>query len=125
MVALLITLFVYLIPTVTTGFFWYVQMGLSSVFYIILIYHFAKIRERLYLIVVEFISLLCLLLSLYNNFISDNLVYIINSAFILELMICIGGLALGVNRRDTSIRNSSDDNHRHNRIGLLFSEGVL
>ena len=125
MVALLITLFVYLIPTVTTGFFWYVQMGLSSVFYIILIYHFAKIRERLYLIVVEFISLLCLLLSLYNNFISDNLVYIINSAFILELMICIGGLALGVNRRDTSIRNPGDDNHRHNRIGLLFSEGVL
>ncbi len=124
MTALLITLGVYAVPIFTKGVWWFVQMTLLSFIYIALIYHFSKIRERMWLIGVESINLICLFIYFIeysithtHSFVSAASPYIIQTCFFLEVVIILGGLAIGVRKRDKILgagdfdRNSSDRRH--------------
>lgn len=130
--ALLITLAIYAIPVFTKGQYWYIQLALSSVLYIILIYHFARIRERVYLIGVEFINLSCIataFASLYifqsQNFITSYITDIIQTAFIAEIMIILTGAAIGVRKRDTTMgSNRSDRNKSDYRFSVSFKDFI-
>ena len=107
MSALLITLGVYAVPIFTHGIWWFVQMTLLSFVYIALIYHFSKVRERTWLIAVESFNLICLFVYFIeycithtNSFVSAASPVIIQSCSILELIIALGGIAVGVRKRD-------------------------
>jgi hypothetical protein len=113
MSALLITLAVYVVPIFTKGIWWFVQMTLLSFIYIALIYHYSKMRERAWLIGVEFVNLACLFVYFVEycithtqSFVSAHSPFIIQACFILELLIILGGLAIGVRKR-----------HKVNRAG--------
>jgi len=125
MTALLITLGVYVVPIFTNGVWWFVQMTLLSFIYIVLIYRYSKIRERLWLIVVEAVNLICLVIffidysmthifnagviSANKSVIEIASPYIIQTCFFLELLIILGGLAIGVRRRN-KILGAGDSN---------------
>lgn len=126
--ALLITLFAYAIPATFTGLAWYFQASVTSVLYIVLIYHFAKARERLLLIVVEFVSLACISFSFYSAYIIDsqnyvraNITDIMTAVFLIELLIS-GGIALGVSRRSTTLRRDHSDSDQSINRNNLFDK---
>jgi hypothetical protein len=115
--ALLITLGIYAIPVWFTGLLWYAQASTSSILYIILIHKYSKTRERLPLIVVEIINLLLILfcfvtkyLIVNQNFVRANIADIMLTVFLIELLISVGGIALGVSRRNTTLRNTPASN---------------
>lgn len=130
--ALLITLAIYAIPSMFHGKFWFIQASVSSILYIILIYHFAKIRERGILIGVEFISMACIATSFYqfyvvhsSNFISDNIAAILNAVFFLEIFIVMLGGAIGVRKRDPILRRACADHDKSCYRNLLRTEGFI
>lgn len=128
MSALLITLGVYAVPIFTKGIFWFVQMTFLSLIYIALIYHYSKIRERAWLIGVEFINLACLFVYFVeysithtHSFISAHSPIIIQACFILELLIILGGIAIGVRKRSKVLRSGGTDRDTFNWRNYLFS----
>lgn len=130
--ALLITLAVYAIPVYATGILWFLQLGFCSLIYIMLIYYFAKIRERAILIVIELINLTCITTTFYNfyisksqSFVSANITDIITACFLAELLVVLGGLAIGVRKRDTTIRGSDSASDTRDSRFFLLSESNL
>jgi putative Mn2+ efflux pump MntP len=130
--ALLITLSIYAIPVYLTGILWFLQLGFSSLIYIMLIYHFAKIRERTVLIGIELINLTCITTTFYNfyisksqSFVSVNITDIILACFLAELVIILGGLAIGVRKRHTTIRRPDSVSDTRDRRFFLLSENTL
>lgn len=128
MSALLITLGVYAVPIFTKGIWWFVQMTLLSFIYIALIYHYSKMRERAWLIGVEFVNLACLFVYFVeysithtHSFISAHSPFIIQSCFILELLIILGGIAIGVRKRSKVLRARDSDRDSSNRRDYLFN----
>jgi hypothetical protein len=128
MSALLITLGVYAAPIFTKGVWWFVQMTLLSFIYIALIYHYSKIRERLWLIGVEFVNLACLFVYFVeysithtHSFVSAGSPYIIQACFILEMLIIMGGLAIGVRKRNKVLGASDSNRDPFNRRNFLFN----
>ncbi len=125
MSALLITLGVYAVPIFTKGVWWFFQMTLLSFIYIYLIYHYSKIRERLWLIAVEAVNLICLciyfvdyskthifnegVVSINKSAIELGIPYIIQTCFFLEALIVLGGLTIGVRKRN-KVLGASDSN---------------
>ena len=132
MIALLITLSIYSIPVVASGHWWFIQLGFSSLVYISLIYHFAKIRERTALIGIELINLACIFIFAYNyflklpeNIVTANIYYIIQACFFLELIVIVGGIALGVSRRYTNHSSANNPWHPFDRRNNLLFEGSI
>lgn len=130
--ALLITLAIYAIPVYATGILWFLQLGFSSLIYIMLIYHFSKIRERTVLIGIELINLTCITTTFYNfyisksqSFVSVNITDIILACFLAELVIILGGLAIGVRKRHTTIRRPDSVSDTRDRRFFLLSENTL
>jgi sulfite exporter TauE/SafE len=128
MSALLITLGVYAVPIFTKGIFWFVQMTLLSFIYIALIYHYSKIRERAWLIGVEFVNLACLFVYFVeysithtHSFISASSPFIIQACFVLEMLIIVGGMAIGVRKRHKVLRARDSDRDSSNRRDYLFN----
>jgi len=128
MSALLITLGVYAVPIFTKGVWWFVQMTLLSFIYIALIYHYSKIRERAWLIGVEFVNLACLFVYFVeysvthtHSFVSAGSPYIIQVCFILEMLIIIGGLAIGVRKRHKILRSGDSNRNPFNRRNFLLN----
>lgn len=128
MSALLITLGVYAVPIFTKGIWWFVQMTLLSFIYIALIYHYSKMRERAWLIGVEFVNLACLFVYFVeysithtHSFISASSPIIIQACFILELLIILGGIAIGVRKRSKVLRASDSDSDPSNRRDYLLN----
>lgn len=132
MSALLITLGVYAVPIFTKGIFWFVQMTLLSFIYIALIYHYSKIRERAWLIGVEFVNLACLFVYFVeysithtHSFISAHSPIIIQSCFILELLIILGGIAIGVRKRSKVLRAGGSNWNPFDWRDNLLNKGGL
>jgi hypothetical protein len=128
MTALLITLGVYVVPIFTSGVWWFVQMTLLSFIYIVLIYHYSKIRERAWLIGVESVNLICLFIYFIeysithtHSFVSAGSPYIIQSCFFLELAIILGGLAIGVRKRNKVLGASDSNRDPFNRRNFLHN----
>jgi len=128
MTALLITLGVYVVPIFTSGVWWFVQMTLLSFIYIVLIYHYSKIRERAWLIGVESVNLICLFIYFIeysithtHSFVSAGSPYIIQSCFFLELAIILGGLAIGVRKRNKVLGASDSNRDPFNRRNFLLN----
>lgn len=126
--ALLITLGVYAVPIFTSGVWWFVQMTLLSFIYIALIYHYSKIRERAWLIAVESVNLVCLFVYFVEysithtqSFVVAYSPFIIQICFFLELLIILGGLALGVRKRSKVLGASNTNRDSLNRRNFLFS----
>lgn len=126
--ALLITLGVYAVPIFTHGVWWFVQMTFLSLIYIAMIYHYSKIRERAWLIGVEFVNLACLFVYFVeysithtHSFVSAHSPFIIQACFFLELLIILGGLAIGVRKRSKvlGVRDSNRDSL--NRRNYIFN----
>ncbi len=127
--ALLITLAVYAIPVFTTGIMWYLQLALSSLLYIGLIYHYSKVRERSILIGIEFINLSCITTAFFcdyilhaENFVTLYIADIINACFFTELLVVIGGLMIGVRQRYTGVGNNSSFSDKLRRWFDLSTE---
>jgi hypothetical protein len=128
MIALLITLGVYAVPIFTKGVWWFVQMTLLSFIYIALIYHYSKIRERLWLIGIESVNLICLFvyfieyfLTHTNSFVSAHSPLIIQACFFLELLVILGGLAIGVRKRNKVLGASDSNRDPFNRRNFLLN----
>jgi len=128
MSALLITLGVYAVPIFTKGIFWFVQMTLLSFIYIALIYHYSKMRERAWLIGVEFVNLACLFVYFVeycithtHSFISVSSPFIIQACFVLEMLIIMGGMAIGVRKRSKVLRSGDSNRDSSNWRNYLFS----
>lgn len=126
--ALLITLGVYAVPIFTHGVWWFVQMTLLSFIYIALIYHYSKIRERAWLIGIESVNLVCLFVYFVeysithtHSFVSAHSPVIIQTCFFLELLIVLGGLAIGVRRRDKVLGARDSNRDTLNRRNFLFN----
>ena len=102
-------------------------MTFLSFIYIALIYHFSKMRERVYLIGVESINLICLCMYFVeyvfkmHSFIGASSPIIIQACFILELLIIMGGMAIGVRKRSKVLRASDSDSDPSNRRDYLFN----
>lgn len=125
---LLITLGVYAVPIFTKGIWWFVQMTLLSFIYIALVYHYSKMRERAWLIGVEFVNLACLFVYFVeysithtHSFISASSPIIIQACFILELLIILGGIAIGVRKRSKVLRSGGSDRNPFNWRNYLFN----
>ncbi len=137
MTALLITLGVYVVPIFTKGAWWFFQMTLLSFIYIFLIYRYSKIRERLWLIAVEAVNLICLciyfvdysmthifnagVISTNKSAIEIASPYIIQTCFFLEVVIILGGLAIGVRKRDKILGAGDSDRNSFDRRNFLFN----
>lgn len=126
--ALLITLGVYFVPIFTKGVWWFVQMTLLSFIYIAMIYHYSKIRERLWLIGIETVNLICLFvyfveysITRTHSFVSVGSPYIIQSCFFLELLIILGGLVIGVRRRNKILGAGDSNRNTLGRRNYLFN----
>lgn len=126
--ALLITLGVYAVPIFTHGIWWFAQMTFLSFIYIALIYHYSKIRERAWLIAIEFINLAFLFayfveycVTHTKSFVTVYSPFIIQACFFLELLIIIGGLLIGVRKRNQVLRNSHTNSDSFNRRDFLFN----
>lgn len=126
--ALLITLGVYAVPIFTHGIWWFVQMTLLSFIYIALIYHFSKIRERAWLIGVETVNLVCLFVYFVefcithtHSFVSAYSPVIIQTCFFLELLIILGGLAIGVRKRNKILGPGDSNRDSFDRRNLLLN----
>jgi hypothetical protein len=137
MSALLITLGVYAVPIFTKGVWWFVQMTLLSLIYIALIYHLSKIRERLWLIGIEAVNLICLVIyfidysithifnagaiNINKSAIELGSPYIIQACFFLELVIILGGLAIGVRKRNKVLGAGDSNRDTFNWRNYLFN----
>lgn len=126
--ALLITIGVYAVPIFTHGVWWFVQMTLLSFIYIALIYHYSKIRERAWLIAIESINLVCLFVYFVEysvthtkSFVSDYSPIIIQACFFLELLIILGGLAIGVRKRNKVLGAGDSNRNTFSRRNFLFN----
>jgi hypothetical protein len=132
MSALLITLGVYAVPIDEKGIFWFVVMTRLSFIYIVLIYHFSKIRERDWLVGVESVNLVCLVVYFVeysithtNSFISVGSPFIIKACFYLELLIILGGWAIGVRKRHKVLRAGGSNWNPFDWRDNLLTKGGL
>lgn len=112
-------------------------MTLLSFIYIALIYHYSKIRERFWLIAVESVNLICLCIYFVEysfthyfveysaahtySFVSANSPIIIQTCFFLELLIVLGGLAIGVRKRSKVLGARDSNRDSSSRRNFLFS----
>lgn len=118
----------YAVPIFAHGVWWFVQMTFLSLIYIALIYHYSKIRERAWLIAVESVNLICLFVYFVEysithtqSFLSANSPIIIQTCFFLELLIVLGGLAIGVRKRDKVLGARDSNRDTLNRRNFLFN----
>ncbi len=137
MTALLITLGVYVVPIFAKGVWWFVQMTLLSFIYIALIYHYSKIRERFWLIGVEAVNLICLfiffidysmthifnagVISTDKSAVEIASPYIIQTCFFFEVVIILGGLAIGVRKRNKILGAGDSDRNSFDRRNFLLN----
>lgn len=84
------------------------------------------------MIVVEFFSFLCIIsvfISKYffqsENIVRANITGIMTAVFLIELLIILGGLAIGVRKRRANLSHSGNDDSNIFNIGFLFSKGDL